>query len=41
MFHRITYIVLFVSLSFSVDLVKESYSFEYNDNQKTLDIEKI
>ena len=39
MFHRIAYITLFVSLSFSVDLVKESYNFEYNDNQKTLNIE--
>ena len=39
MFHRIVYIILLVSLSFSVDLVKESYNFEYNDNQKTLNIE--
>ena len=39
MFHRIIYIVLVISLSFSVDLVKESYNFEYNYNQKTLNIE--
>ena len=35
MFHRIVYIILLVSLSFSVDLVKESYNFEYNDNHFT------
>jgi len=38
MLHKAICILLITSLSFSIDLVRESYNLDYNENQKTLSI---